>query len=528
MSLRVEEGGRELLRVEVLEARASGFAKFRLWYYKWSKTRPDRPYVDVEIRPYRDKGGKIGFRGRVFVKVAEGILREHLVEIADLLKRGGVEGVAYYEYGERAFLHFTGAFRDSVLSKLGVRLELPPGEPPAVEYLGGLKFKAGDREVEFREEIVSGRYEFYAELMFPSEREAERFARSLKAIGVDARVAGSEKDGYAVRLDSDSFFGLLAATGATPPGLTPLYSSKEGDFRVYASMEGGRMRFYFAVKHEGVWRAVEGLYSERQVELIRAEREVLEAIRGAVAKALGHPADVEEPKEKVGERGNIKVYRLLLYGPHLAPFLEHAAETVKAGPAEVRLEGRRIVISAGGIKAEVEFKLLKGSEAEFLLAKDVRETLALYKSLKEVGVRAEITPKGVRVGREALWSLIAAAVERGAPNALPAEVMPGVELLKAYNVGGIRIYAFRVSEEGVHYYFAIKTEEGWRATGGKYDDSSRVVQLTGKAARIVAEAINALYREIGMERKVEVKYHKHKDVPYIKLTNIDLKLLGLM
>jgi len=49
MSLRVEEGGRELLRVEVLEARADGTAKFRLWYYRWRETRPDKPYVDVEL-----------------------------------------------------------------------------------------------------------------------------------------------------------------------------------------------------------------------------------------------------------------------------------------------------------------------------------------------------------------------------------------------------------------------------------------------------------------------------------------------
>jgi len=105
-------------------------------------------------------------------------------------------------------------------------------------------------------------------------------------VGVDARIVGSEKAGYTVKLDSDSFFGLLAYTGATPPGLMLLYRSDEDGFRVYASMEGGRMRFYFAVKHEGVWRVAEGLYSERGVELKSAERDVLEAIRGAVEKTL--------------------------------------------------------------------------------------------------------------------------------------------------------------------------------------------------------------------------------------------------
>jgi len=42
-------GGRELLRVEVLEARVDGTVKFRLWFYKWREIRPNRPYMDFEI-----------------------------------------------------------------------------------------------------------------------------------------------------------------------------------------------------------------------------------------------------------------------------------------------------------------------------------------------------------------------------------------------------------------------------------------------------------------------------------------------
>jgi len=247
MSLRVEEGGRELLRVEVLEARADGTAKFRLWYYKWQETRPDQPYVDVELTHI---GGRRGVFGYVSTNEAEGILREHLAEIVELLKREGIKGISLGSNGRG--LYFTGVFRDSVLSKLGVKPELPPGEPPAVQHLGSYKFKVGDKEVEFARRNVRGVEEFYAELEFSTREEAERFAKSLKAIGVDARIVGSEKASYAVRLDSDSFFGLLAATNAAPPGLMPLYSSKEDDFRVYASMEGGRMRFYFAVKHGDV------------------------------------------------------------------------------------------------------------------------------------------------------------------------------------------------------------------------------------------------------------------------------------
>jgi len=213
VSFPIRDGDRELFRVEVLEARADGTAKFRLWYYKWRETRPDRPYVDVEIKSYPRKDG-VGFIGRVSANEAEGIRKEHLAEIADLLKREGVKGVSLISDGE--VLYFTGAFRDSVLRKLGIRPELPPGKPPSVQHLGGYKFRVGDKEVEFGRGYVKGGYEFYSELKFPSREEAERFASSLKAIGVDAKIIGSEKAGYAVKLGSDSFFGLLAAADATP------------------------------------------------------------------------------------------------------------------------------------------------------------------------------------------------------------------------------------------------------------------------------------------------------------------------
>jgi len=55
MSLRVEDGGRELLRVEVLDVKSNEEAKFRLWYYKWQETRPHQPYVDIEITRERSE-----------------------------------------------------------------------------------------------------------------------------------------------------------------------------------------------------------------------------------------------------------------------------------------------------------------------------------------------------------------------------------------------------------------------------------------------------------------------------------------
>jgi len=213
MSFTIRDGDRELLRVEVLEARANGEAKFRLWYYKWRETRPDKPYVDVEIKSYPRKDG-VGFIGSISANVAGGISKVHLAEIVDLLKREGVKGVSLKSNGKQ--LQFSGRFRDSVLRKLGIRPELPPGEPPVVEYLGGLRFRVSDKEVEFGNE-------FDTALKFPSRDEAINFVRSLKAIGVYAEMTGNT-----VELDRDAFFGLLAATNATPPGLTLLYSSKGG------------------------------------------------------------------------------------------------------------------------------------------------------------------------------------------------------------------------------------------------------------------------------------------------------------
>ena len=261
-------------------------------------------------------------------------------------------------------------------------------------------------------------------------------------------------------------------------------------------------------------------------QLWRAEREVLEAIRDTVAKALG--TKVGEPKEERDMKGNVKAYRLHLHGHHLAPFLEHAAEHVKAVPAEVRLEVRRVVVEAGDAKAEVEFRLLKRKEVKFLLAQDVTQTLALYKSLKALGVPAEITPRGIKIDGKAMWALAATAVEkaieRGALGGLPAEVMPGVELLNVYSAGGMEMYAFQLSEEDTRYYLAVKTKEVWRVAGGKYD--GKQVLITGEAARAVADAINAVYREIGVKRRIVVRQKKN-NVSYILLTNVDLKLLGI-
>jgi len=77
------------------------------------------------------------------------------------------------------------------------------------------------------------------------------------------------------------------------------------------------------------------------------------------------------------KEGKVKVYYFHLCGPHLTPSLERAAKRVKAELADIALEGGRIVIEVGDVKAE--FKLLKSSEADFLLVRNVAQALTLYK-----------------------------------------------------------------------------------------------------------------------------------------------------
>jgi len=79
------------------------------------------------------------------------------------------------------------------------------------------------------------------------------------------------------------------------------------------------------------------------------------------------------------------------------------------------------------------------------MAQDVDRTFVLYKSLRAPGMLIKVTPKGVKVNREAMWALMAA------------------------------------TGKGV-YYFAIETEEVRRA-----------VQIAGKVAETVANAINVAY-----------------------------------
>jgi len=58
-------------------------------------------------------------------------------------------------------------------------------------------------------------------------------------------------------------------------------------------------------------------------------------------------------------------------------------------------------------------------------------------------------------------------------------------------------------------------------------EGGRLVIIVSEAVPIIADAINALYNEMGVDRRVKVKYDKRYNAPYIILTNEDLRLLGL-
>jgi len=55
------------------------------------------------------------------------------------------------------------------------------------------------------------------------------------------------------------------------------------------------------------------------------------------------------------------------------------------------------MVQAAGVEAEVEFKLSRGKVDHLLMAQDVGQALAFYKSLKALGMPVEPTPNCVKV-----------------------------------------------------------------------------------------------------------------------------------
>jgi len=136
----------------------------------------------------------------------------------------------------------------------------------------------------------------------------------------------------------------------------------------------------------------------------------------------------------------------------------------------------------------------------FLLAQDLEQTLTLYKSLKALGDSRRDYERDIKVDREAMWATVAAAVE---------------------SVGDMRIYAFRA--EVIHYYFAVKTGQVWKAAVGKL--SRRLVNTRPSCPRSRPRHKRRLMRHM-QERGVKVR-QKDGGMPYIRLTDEDLELFGV-
>ncbi|MEM3996456.1 MAG: hypothetical protein QXP31_05265 [Pyrobaculum sp.] len=455
-------------RVEVLEVRENGEVKFRIWFYRWLDTRPHQPFVDVEIK-YDSR--RKGFRGWLYVNVYEGIYKEHLVELHQLFEREGLKATLVWDGDEIERLVFYGAFREELLRRIGYRPERVEAEPVSVKHLGELKFEVGGVEVEFAKSSKKDR-PLYAVLQFGTADEAVDFYRRLTAAGVYAEVRGRE-----VRLDEESYWGMVITSGVVPEGwqlVYPLEGDQYRDLHLF-KREGEKGVFYqFVVKVGGVWRSAGNWYEERRVMLHHSDRAVLEALREAVKRAVG---------VELGEIGEIRgVYRIHVTRPVLEAF-ENRAPVVAVGKSEVHIDGDFIVIKHGGVEHRVKFELVKRTEG-------VVVDSSLRPVLEALGVPFKWTPEGLKLERDGMWGLLAAALEaQGGQIKLPE----GVSIIAARPERGHYILRVKAGN-GEYVYSVLKVDGEWTAMGGKMDKRRQVVLSHSDEgiARAHAEAINEL------------------------------------
>lgn len=487
--------------VEVFDLRRDGTARIRLWYYKWHRTRPDEPYVEFEMRLQRKRGAYRVPAGVVYEKREAGILREHLVEIAEQLRQMGMRGVTYYEYRGIGLLYFSGGFLGSVVEALGTAA-VRGVEPPEVKHLGGLEYKIGEHRVEFREMGVDRGYG--AKLRLSSVGEAVYLLAGLRAAGVAAKAK------YTVlKFDVDSLIGLMAYTDTIPPIFIQLYASDR--FRLFAEFD--KNRYYLAVKPGDVWKAAWGKYAVKRVELKAREPDVAEvAWRYAVdlLRLLGAPTDVKPPRRVVN------AYAFPLYGHHLLYILADVAKSVEVGSVEASLEGGLLKVRTDGIEVAVEVGAVRCARA-VRINLDMLRALKLYQVLRRMGLPAEIYLGGVKLGNRALWTLLATAVGDVDP---PREVAPGIALVAKHEAEGGALCAFLYECKDRHsVYFVAKAGGALWGTGGKlYKNTVTVYDKHG----VVANAINSVYQKMGIPWRVACTSDG-----ILKLAPRDLKALGI-
>jgi len=374
-------------------------------------------------------------------------------------------------------------------------------EKPTIAYLGNYEFDIGGRRVVFHRVVKAKQRGYVATLSFDGGGDAAGFASLLNAAGVRAELIDN-----VVRLDAESLVGLMVCTSATPPGFLRLYSSPH--LHVFAEVDGARVYFYFAVRHGGVWRALRGMYSVSRVSLWTRECGLAEKLRGELAGALGIPLNAV-PLNRYGKR-----CRVPLYVPHLSRLLQHAAEGVEAKPISVSLDSGFLRIRTGGVDVKLEFELAKTGIAKYIAA-DLPKALQLYSSIRALGMPVGLTPEGVRLSNRAMWALLALAVEGVEP---VTEILPGVLLAGKYDVDGHKLFAFVYTPNDEVIVRFVLSGSGWKSASGRLYKSR--VHLRGNIAE-VADAINAIYLKMGVNRRVVVS----GDVLVLALR--DLALLGL-
>jgi len=465
------------LKVELLDLRPDGYARARLWYHKWRKTRPDQPYADVVFKP---KKRGIPYIGKLLAR--GGITVNHLVDIVLSLGQMGIRGV----YLKGRVLYFTPKFLYTAIARLGA-----PVGPAQVEYLGEFKFSIDGHTVEFRREFIASQRivrGYGHSLSMKSVGEALYLFARLKAAGVWAEVNRA-----AVNLDVDSLMGLMVATGALPPGFGQLHASE--DLSIYDEVSG---HYYIAIQLGGVWRAVWGKFSKGSVELKSKSFEVAEAVWHRVRsflRQLGAPDDVKPP------RRIINAYAFPLYLRHLAPILRHAGE----GPAEVVVNNGKVKIKAEDVEVEV-------APGERFIPLDLQKAHRLHKALMVLGIPTMVKGGGLRLSKASALALLAVVAD-GAE--LPKEVAPGIALVYRHVNQNRTLY---VLLRGYDTLCFVVGESGmWRARCGTFTGYKAELHDDGT----LMKALNDLYRQMGISRTL---YYRNGA---ITLTSVDLKLLGI-
>ena len=459
------------VRIELLEVRENGDIKFRIWFYRWLETRPNQPYVDVEIK--YDSHMR-GFRGGLYANEAAGVYRGDLAELHQLFEREGLEVSPAYKGDEIQGLRFFGRFRKELLRRVGYRPEPVEAEPVAVKHLGGLSFEVNGREVTF--EVGQALWQpLKAVLRFDTEDEAVDFYRSLKAADIYAEVRGRE-----VRLNDESYWGLVVASGATPEGWTRVYPLEGDEFRdlyLFKRVDETGVYYQFVVKVGGVWRSAGRKYGEGAVVIHHSDKAILEALKEAAKRAVG--VEMGEIGEHYG------VYYIAVTRPVLEAFEKRVPAAV--GEAVVQVDGDFIVVKYGGVEHRVKFELVMGKEGVFI------PDPTLHHALEKLGVPHLWRPDGVKLGRDGMWGLLAAAVKAAREKRKELKLPKGVSLIVARD--DREHYVLRVdAEDGQYIYSVLRVDGMWTAMGGKVKKNGNVAMYHSdeKVARAHAEAINEL------------------------------------